>query len=127
MLPLDESDDNDSLGVDNNDVNKSSDTHEVLMDTDEVTIIKKLASGALETTQCSFCGKMKTNHYCTAAVPKSNIFLETHGDNTHVCGKAMCIMCRNNWGDAEKYMIYCKDHHPNNKPKTNRKLEKQHL
>ena len=81
-----------------------------------------MGSGASETSLCSFCGKMSTNHYCCAKVPNSNIIIEARGDNEHVCGKAMCILCRNNWGDAEKYTNYCKDHHPDEKDNSEKNI-----
>ena len=80
-------------------------------------IIKSIKGGiAYENMFCSFCGKMQTNHYCCAVVPGSNIKFDNKDDD--VCGKAMCLLCRSNWGDAEKYMNYCNIHHPDNNPTT---------
>ena len=31
-----------------------------------------------------------------------------------VCRKVMCLLCRFNWEDAEKYMSYCNTHHSDN-------------
>ena len=104
-LPLDS---NSESEVSDKDADKEGDTN-------TVCFIKKMGSGASETSLCSFCGNMSNNHYCCAKVPNSNIIIEARGDNEHVCGKAMCILCRNNWGDTEKYMNYCRDHHPDDK------------
>ena len=54
---------------------------------------------------------MKSRHYCSADVSGSNVVIQGNND-VHVCGKAMCIICRSSWGDPEKYTIYCKDHLP---------------
>ena len=76
-------------------------------------IIKAIRGGTTyEIMYCSFCGKMITNHYCSAVVLGSKIRFENKKDE--VCGKAMCLLCRSDWGDAEKYMSYCKFHHPDN-------------
>mmetsp|Transcript_257 Transcript_257/g.255 ORF Transcript_257/g.255 Transcript_257/m.255 type:complete len:89 (+) Transcript_257:1244-1510(+) len=58
-----------------------------------------------------FCRDMKTNHYCHFEMIGISAWLEDTNNQLEkeVCGKAMCIECRMSWGDAEKYIIRCKD------------------
>ena len=101
---------NNALGNSNDENNDTGDGDE-----DFKKIIKSIKGGiAYENMFCSFCGKMQTNHYCCAVVPGSNVQFDNKKDE--VCGKAMCLLCRSNWGDPEKYMNYCNIHHPDNNP-----------
>ena len=71
---------------------------------DQTITIKRLAFGPLESRCCDFCSSgMTSNHYCLKAVGNSKYIL----DGKRICGKAMCIDCRNRWGNAEDFLKVC--------------------
>ena len=70
-------------------------------------VIKKIGSGACESTKCRHCKLMPTGHYCVKQKKGSNTYFS---DNTRneVCGVATCFECRSKFGDKDgKYMNYC--------------------
>ena len=70
---------------------------------------KETIPGSLELTNCSFCnGGIKTNHCCKEPVKGLRVFVE--GEEEEICGKAMCIECRSQWGDQELFINRCKFH-----------------
>mmetsp|Transcript_21363 Transcript_21363/g.20519 ORF Transcript_21363/g.20519 Transcript_21363/m.20519 type:complete len:111 (-) Transcript_21363:56-388(-) len=60
---------------------------------------------------CDICGKIPSNHYCHVLVPSSNRIIQLcENESIEACGKAMCMICRSSWGNADYYSKVCNKH-----------------
>ena len=76
----------------------------------EKKIIERIGYGAFVSRICDFCNRgIQSNNYCTKQIPTGKYALV---DEPHIaiCGKAMCVLCRESWGSAEKFCNRCIDH-----------------
>ena len=65
---------------------------------------------AFETKKYDFCGQLQSGHYCQIELFGNNWYLNIHGSEyIQCCGKAVCVLCRESWGNAEDYQKICVD------------------
>lgn len=73
-------------------------------------ITERIGSGAFVSRICDFCNRgIQSNNYCTKQITTGKYALvdEPH---TAICGKAMCVICRESWGSAENFCNRCIEH-----------------
>ena len=70
-------------------------------------VIKKIGSGACESTKCRHCKLLPTGHYCVNLKKGSNTFFSDN-QKKEICGVATCFECRSKFGDKDgKTANYC--------------------
>ena len=73
-------------------------------------VIKKARGMTLEPRLCDFCGELSSNHYCKASFAGASAIIDGE-PHTKICGKSVCIRCREKWGMNEADQAYrCLEH-----------------